>query len=168
MSMIGSTSLWHFVQHDPESSAVSATSTGSLSADTSATLSMHCTGCASAVFGAAGSSPSGYSAPPRSQPTASHDLVHVVHLWNLDSLLSHPQPRLGCCCRQRRTIVCSFLVVTSRRCVLSWRPASRTKECEILFSTVSSTNLRIWTVVAAAASGWFCLVLVVAFNLACS
>ena len=73
------------------SSAVSAASPGSLSTGTTATLSMFCTGCAPAVFIAT------VSAPPRC------DLVNVVHLWNLDSLLSQPQSRLGCCCRQRRS-----------------------------------------------------------------
>ena len=35
--------------------------------------------------------------------TAAHDLVNVVHLWNLDSLLPRPQGRPDCCCRQRRS-----------------------------------------------------------------
>ena len=30
---------------------------------------------------------------------AAHDLVNVVHLWNLDSLLSRPQALLDCCFR---------------------------------------------------------------------
>ena len=35
--------------------------------------------------------------------TAAHDLVTVMHLWDLDSPLSHPHARLDCCCRQRRS-----------------------------------------------------------------
>ena len=37
-------------------------------------------------------------------------------------------------------IVCFFVVVTSRRCVLSWPLTSCTVECEILFSTLSLPN----------------------------
>ena len=31
------------------------------------------------------------------------NLVRVVHLWNLDSLLSHPRPRFDRCCQWRRS-----------------------------------------------------------------
>ena len=72
--MVAFTSLYHFVQHDPESAA----SPGCLSTGTSTTLSMYCSWCASAVFWnvcgvgtcfciAMSSSLSGVQAPPRSQ-----------------------------------------------------------------------------------------------------
>ena len=82
--MTGSTSLQHFVQHYPVSSAVRAASPGSLSTGASATLSMYCTGCTSAVFIATGSSPFGRAS--RSSVSAQR-LLTIVHLWNLDSLL---------------------------------------------------------------------------------
>ena len=104
--MISFTSLQHFVQHDPESSA----SPGSLSAGMSTTLSISLP---QSSGQSAGLIPS--SALPRAHllrafkpllgldATAAHDLVNVVHLWNLDSLLSRPQARLDYCCRQRRS-----------------------------------------------------------------
>ena len=134
-------------QRCQDDSAVSAASRGSLSTGPSTTLSMYCSGCASAVFIALSMS---CICGTSTVFFRILNLVFVAAVGNVDR------------------IVCSFVVVTSRRCVLSWPTASRTMGCEIVFSAVSPTNPKTWTVVAAAASGWFCRVLFVALNLACS
>ena len=52
-------------------------------------------------------------------------------------------------------IVCFFVVLTSRRRVLSWPVTSCTVGYEILFSHCLAIELLIWTPVAAATSGLF-------------
>ena len=139
-------------------------------------LSMHCSWCASAVFWTACADA---SVSPRAHlfrackpllglsVTTARDLVNDVHLWNLDSLLLHLQARLDRCCRQRRSdrlllrgsdVSEMRLVVTSH--VLHGGMRDLVLHCLAI-------KLLIWTLVAAAASGCFCRVLIVALILTC-
>ena len=96
--------------------------------------------------------------------TAAHDLVNVVHLWNIDSLLSHPQPRLDCCCQQRRSdrlLLCSSDVSEVRLVLASRVPHGGMRDLVLHCLTI---KLLIWTLFAAEASGCFCRVLVLAFR----
>ena len=159
------------MQHDPESSA----SPGSISTGTSTTLSMYCSWCASAVFWTACAVA---SVSPRARPfrafkpflglsaTAAHDLVNVVHLWDLDRLLSHTQARLDRCCRQRRSdrLLLHGSDVSEVRFVLASHVLHGAMR-DLVFHCLA-IELLIQTVVAAATC--FCRVLIVVLILACS
>ena len=153
--MVASASLQHFVQHDPESSA------------SPLVRPRHCR-CTAPDALPQSSLPrvlllSGVPAPPRSQRNGvSRSCLCRASVVPRQSS-AHPQPRLGCCCRQRRS---DRLFLRSND--VSEVPTSRTTGCEILFSTVSPSTSMIWTAVAAAASGCFCRVLIVALKLAFS
>ena len=134
------------MQHDRESSA----SPGSLSAGTSTTLSMYCSWCASAVFctvcgvdtyfcTATGLSSSGVQAPPRSRRNGCSRSCQCRAPVEprQSSFASSIKVVLIAVVGNADQIVCFFVVVTSRRCVLSWPLTSHTVECEILLSTVS-------------------------------
>ena len=99
--------------------------------------------------------------------TTSHDLVNVVHLSELDSLLSHPQARLDHCCRQRRLdrLLLRSSDVSDARLVLTSHVLHGKMRDLVLHCL--AIKLLIWTVVAAAASGCFCRVLIVALILTC-
>ena len=99
--------------------------------------------------------------------TTSHDLVNVVHLLELDSLLSHPQARLDHCCRQRRLdrLLLRSSDVSEARFVLTSHVLHGGMRDLLLHCP--AIKLLIWTVVAAAASGCFCRVLIVALILTC-
>ena len=64
---------------------------------------MYCTRCTSAVFIATGSFPSGVSAPPRSQRNSVSRSCQCRASVEPRQSSSHPQPRLGRWCRQRRS-----------------------------------------------------------------
>ena len=133
---------------------------------------MYCSWCASAVFWTVCGVDTYFCTPTGKHllgldATAAHDLVNVVHLWNLDSLLSRPQGRPDCCCRQRR----------SDRLFL--RGSDVSEVCLVLASHVLhggmrdlvlhclAANLLIWTLFAAEASGCFCREFIVALDLPC-
>ena len=158
--MVSFTSLHHLVQHDPDSSA----SPGSLSAGTSTTLSMYCSWCASAVFWtvcgvdtcfctATSSSSSGVQAPPPSQRNGcSRSCQMSCTCGTLTVFFRVLKLVLIAVVGDMDQIVCFFVVMTSRRCVLSCLAA----------------KLLIWTLFAAEASGCFCREFVVALDLPCS
>ena len=100
--------------------------------------------------------------------TAAHDLVNVVHLWNLDSLLSRPQARLDCCCRQRRSdrLFLRGSDVSEVRLVLASHVLHDGMRDLVLHCLAA--KLLIWTSFAAEASGCFCRELIVALDLPCS
>ena len=76
------------------------------------------------------------------QPLSSlNDLASPVYLWNLDSLLSHPRPRLD------RYV---------SEAVVSCPPTSRAMKYEFSFSTVSSSK-PVGTVVTASPSSVSCI-----------
>ena len=97
--------------------------------------------------------------------TAVHDLVNVAHLWILDSLLSRPQARLDCCCRQRRSdrLFLRGSDVSEVRLVLAsfvLRGGMR----DLVLHCLAATLL-ICTLFAAEASGCFCPEFIVALEL---
>ena len=109
---------------------------------------MYCSWCASAVFWTACADA---SVSPRAHlfrafklllglsATAARDLVNDVHLWNLDSLLLHLQPRLDRCCRQRRSdrLLLRGSDVSEVRLVLTSRSALLTRCGSALFISSS-------------------------------
>ena len=129
---------------------------------------MNCTGCASAVLVATGSSSWGVSAPPRSHRNSVSRSCQCHASVVLDSLLSHPQARLDRCCRQRGSdrLLLRSSDVSEVRLVLT----SHVLHCGVrdLVLHCLAIKLLLWTLVAAAASGCFCRVLIVALILACS
>ena len=65
-----------------------------------------------------------------SSVSARHDFVNVVHLRDIDNLLSHPQARLDRCCRQRRS---DRLLLRGASCSGLSRPARwNTRYCSPL------------------------------------
>ena len=97
--------------------------------------------------------------------TAAHDLVNVVHLWNLDSLLSRPQARLDCCRRQRGSdrLLLRGSDVSEVRLVLASHVLHGGKRDLVLHCLAA--KLLIWTLFAAEASGCFCREFIVAPDL---
>ena len=91
---------------------------------------------------------------------AAHDLVNVVHLWNLDCLLSRPHARLDCCCRQRRSdrLFLRGSDVSEVRLVLASHVLHNGMRDLVLHC--HAAKLLIWTLFAAAASGCFCRVFI--------
>ena len=85
----------------------------------------------------------------------------------LDSLLSHPQARLDRCCRHRRSdrLLLRRSDVSEVRLVLTSRVLHGGMRDLVLHCL--AVKLLIWTVVAAAAPGCFCRVLIVALILTC-
>ena len=71
-----------------------------------------------------------------------NDLASPVYLWNFDSLLSHPRPRLD------RYV---------SEAVMSCPPTSRAMIYEFSFSTVSSSKPMVGTVVTASPSSVSCI-----------
>ena len=96
--------------------------------------------------------------------TAAHDLVNVVHLWNLDSLLSRPHARLDCCCRQRGSdrLFLRGGDVSEVRLVLA--PHVLHGGMRDLVLHCLAAKLLIWTLFAAEASGCFCREFIVALG----
>ena len=85
----------------------------------------------------------------------------------LDSLLSHPQARLDRCCRHRRSdrLLLRRSDVSEVRLVLTSHVLHGGMRDHVLHCL--AVKLLIWTVVAAAAPGCFCRVLIVALILTC-
>ena len=127
---------------------------------------MNCTGCASAVLDL-GSSFSGVSAPPRSQRRGYSRSRRCRASVRLRQSSSHPQARLDRCCRQRRSdsLLLRSSDVSEARLVLIYHVLHGGMRDLVLHCL--AIKLLIWTVVAAAASGCFCRVLIVALILTC-
>ena len=100
--------------------------------------------------------------------TAAHDLDNVVQLWNLDSLLSRPQARLDCYCRQRRSdrLFLRGSDVSEVRLVLASHVLCGGMRDLVL--QCLAAKLMVWTLFAAEASGCFCREFFVALDLPCS